>query len=342
MKAFSSILKTIACVYLLAIFGAMPARAAEPTKVRWVLAHEPVGLFQRAAQRFADEIHAKSAGRLQIEVMTLSEYAAKYNGGKAVPAKDVLALLQSGQIEMSQTYTTSLGPISRDMYALDLPFLFRSHAHAKTVLEGRIGKGLLAGLANTSNVRGLAFTYSGGNRIIPAKKAITSVDDFKGMKIRTSASPVAEDTFLMLGAQPVPLDLEEVGLAVKKGMIQGAESTYPRYYSMRQNEQLDVLNDTEHSLFLTSIIVGAKFWKNLDADLQTLVSNAAVTAARLEREESIKDAVDTKEKCREAGIKVVTLSSAEQAKFKTKTAGVYRKYSDYFSPGLVEGIQKTK
>ena len=153
---------------------------------------------------------------------------------------------------------------------------------------------------------------------------------------------MAEDTFTALGAKPVPLDLEEVGDAVKKGMIQGAESTYPRYYSMRQNEQLDVLNDTEHSLFLTSIVVGQKFWSSLAPDLQKLMSESAVLAARVEREESIQDAVETKEKCQKAGIQVVSLSKSEQEKFKAATQGIYRKYNDYFSAGLVESIQKTK
>lgn len=315
--------------------------ATAPKTIRWVLAHEPIDLFKKAADSFAAEINAKAGGKLKVEVLTLPEYAAKYNNGVTPKASEVVGLVQSGQIEMSQMYTTTLGELNKNMYVLDMPYLFRDHAHAANVLEGKIGQTLLADLGK-KKVQGLAFTYSGGYRVIPAKTAIRKVEDFKGMKIRTSNSPVAQDTFAALGAKAVPLDLAEVGPATRKGEISAAESTYPRFYSLRQNEYSKVLNDTQHSLFLTSIITSSAFWSSLDADTKKIVSEAAVNAARLERKESISDAETTKEKCRKEGIEVVALPEAEQAKFKAAMGGVYKKYEGYFPKGLIGQIQQAK
>ena len=66
---------------------------------------------------------------------------------------------------MSQTYSTVLGKLYNRLWALDLPFLFRSHQHAAAVLDGPIGSELLAGLV-PSGLRGLSFTPIGGYRII--------------------------------------------------------------------------------------------------------------------------------------------------------------------------------
>lgn len=321
------------------LFSAGPVFADQPVqKIKWVLAHEPVRLFETAAKHFAQEVKAKSNGQLEVEVLTLPDYEKKYNNGGALKHDDVVRYIQSGKIEMSQTYTTSLGSLDKDMFVLDLPFLFRDHQHATKVLEGKIGSSLLAGLEK-ENVKGLAFTYSGGYRIIPGDKAITSIEQFKGLKLRTSFSPVAQDTFALLGATPVPMDLDSVAGAKKQGKIQAGESTYPRFYELKQNEYSKVLNDTGHSLFLTSIIMNGNFWKNLNPKLQQVVREAAIDAARLEREQSIADAEATKEKCRQEGINVVDLSPAERQKFIQKTKPIYQKYKDYFSTDYIAQIQ---
>ena len=339
---FTSITVLLAAVLAKNSFAQQHKQNPEPIKIRWILAHEPIGLFQRAAKRFSAELESRAPGQVVIELLTLREYADKYNKGVLPDQGEVVNLMKNGNVEMSQLYTTTLGRWDNDLYALDLPFLFRDHEHAQKVLDGKIGKSLLAGLADGGAVRGLAFTYSGGYRVIPALTAIHKIEDFKGMKIRTSSSPVAEDTFLLLGAKPVVMDLEAIGSSMKQGLIQAAESTYPRFYSMRQNEFSKVLNDTKHSLFLTSIVVSDSFWKGLSPDLQSAIANAAQIAGRIERDEAIQDAEVTKAKCAQDGVQVVTLSPAEEAKFKSVTSSLYKKYKSYFTKGLVESIQQTR
>jgi len=309
-------------------------------KIRWVLAHEPIELFLRAAKRFSEEVNARAAGELDIEVLTLSDYAARYNGGKKVTKHDLLDMMESGTIEMSQMYTTWLGErYSKDMRVLDLPFLFRDHDHAARVLDGDIGRCLLADLSeNNSNVKGLAFTYSGGFRMIPAKTEIHSMGDFVGLKVRSNRSPVAVDTFKAIGADPVVMELEDITQAVEQGAIVGGESTYPRFYALNQNEVCEVINDTAHSLFLTSIIVSTKFWDSLDGRLQDIISMAALNAARFERQESVDDIATVRQRCSDDGIKIVTLSADEVDKFKDAVEPVYAKYQPVFGD-LVEKIR---
>jgi TRAP-type transport system periplasmic protein len=63
------------------------------------------------------------------------------------------------------------------MLALDLPFVFADHDHATRVFEGEVGEELLNKITETSNVRGMAFTYSGGFRNIVSNKAAKSLKD---------------------------------------------------------------------------------------------------------------------------------------------------------------------
>ena len=312
-----------------------------PIKVRWVLAHEPIELFIRAAKVFANEVNAKAPGQLDIEVMTMSEYSEKYNNGILVTKHELVDLLDQGRIEMSQTYTITLGKVNKDFFALDLPFLFADHDHASRVFEGPVGKGLLDSLHESKKVKGLAFTYSGGFRIIPGNEPVSRIEDLRGMKVRTSHSPVAIDTFRAVGADVVPMELEELTDGLAQANVTIGESTYPRVYALGQNRVSKVVNHTEHSLFLTSILVGTDFWATLTPELQAVVADAAKVAAKHERELSIEDVQLVQDRCEQDGIEVVRMSSEEQARFAEATEVVYDKYQDYFTAGLVDSIKRS-
>lgn len=152
---------------------------SKTTKIRWVIAHEPLDLFERAAVDFQNLVNeAQSAEKIEVEVMTLNQYAEKYNDGVAVTKHDLLDLMEQGKIEMSQMYTTWLAEdIEHDMLALEMPFIFEDHEHATRVLEGEVGEELLEKITEKSNVRGMAFTYSGGFRNIITDKTVTSLKD---------------------------------------------------------------------------------------------------------------------------------------------------------------------
>jgi TRAP-type transport system periplasmic protein len=309
--------------------------------IKWVLAHEPIELFIRAAKVFAAEVEAQAPGQLDIEVMTMSEYSNKYNNGVVVTKHELVDLLDSGKIDMSQTYTITLGKVNRDFFALDLPFLFADHEHASRVFEGSVGKQLLDSLEESKKIKGLAFTYSGGFRIIPGNEPVSKIEDLRGMKVRTSHSPVAIDTFKAVGADVVPMELEELTEGLAQADVTVGESTYPRVYALGQDKVSKVVNHTEHSLFLTSILIGTDFWNTLSPELQTVVSEAAKVAARYERDLSVADIKLVQQRCEADGIEVIKMSQSEQDRFAQATQVVYEKYQDYFTSGLVDQIKRS-
>lgn len=308
--------------------------------IKWVIAHEPIGLFLKVADRFAKEVNEKTNGMFNIEVLSLSDYAEKYNNGKKITKYDLMDLINSGAIEMSHIYTTWLADYNKDLHAFDLPFIFRDHDHADRVLEGEIGQELLDGVSKQSNIKAMAFTYSGGYRIVPANFRADTVDSWKGRKIRTSRSPVAVDVFKLLGAEPnEQISLEDMNEYADQGVIEAGESTYVRVFPLNQYKSFEVVNDTAHSLFLTSIIVNQDFFAQFSPEVQKILSDAAFASARQERRESVADIPNILAECKEKGVDVVRMSAAEEEKFKSVTSKVYDMYKDYFTEGLVDKIK---
>lgn len=309
--------------------------------IKWVIAHEPIGLFLKVAEDFAAKVNAKAKGKYHIEVLSLTDYSNKYNDGKRVTKNDLMDLINSGAIEMSHIYTTWLADYNKDLHALDLPFLFKDHDHATRVLDGDIGRSLLNTVSNNSNIHAMSYTYSGGFRIVPANFRADTVEAWQGKKVRTSRSPVAVDTFKLLGAQPFEgIALEEMNAAADQGIIEAGESTYVRVFPLDQHKSFDVVNDTAHSLFLTSIITNKDFFAGLDMHDQAVFSEAAAEAALIERKTSVADIPNILAECEQNGVEVVRMNDKELVKFQEVVGEVYNMYADYFQAGLVESIQK--
>ena len=302
-------------------------------KIRWVIAHEPIDLFLRAAENFRKEVYDATNGKFDIEILSLTDYSQRHNDGKKVTKHDLIALMEDGVVEMSQMYTYVLGNYNKDFWALDMPFLFGNHDHADAVLEGPIGQGMLSRLADTSRVRGLAFTYSGGYKCLPTNVPISTVEQFKNTRIRTSNSPVSQDTFSAVGAEPISIDIEELAVAGEGQLVDAGESTYIRILPLRQHEVFAKVSCTEHSLLITSIIIADSFWASLTQDERSIIQRAAFTAARTERRESVENAEDIKQYLGERNI---YMAQDELLKFQKATAGLYDQYRTYFSPGLLD------
>jgi TRAP-type C4-dicarboxylate transport system substrate-binding protein len=329
-------MRQVMTLFLTAVMIALPSMAKEPTyKIRWVLAHEPSRFFENAAKEFAARISKETNGDVQITVLTAMEFA-----GKPLTGKDVFELLQKNELEMSQTYTTYLGVHNHALWVLDMPFLFKNHEHAAKVLDGEIGNKLLKGL-QASNMQGLSFTYSGGYRIIPSlDREIHKVEDFKGLKIATTNSPVAQAMFKTLGAEPVaPTTLQESQLKLKEHETMAVESTFPRYEQLGEGQGAKIINDTHHSLFLTALVINKAYYDKLPVKYQQIISSAARDVAKVERQASIDDGLRVQKEATQKGYKIIRMTPQEQARLEKATEAVYKEFQPNFGM-MVSNIRK--
>lgn len=311
-------------------------------KLRWVLAHIPYDLFLRSAAAFAKKAHEISNGAIEINVMGIDQYQETYAPNKNIKELDAFQLVDSGAIEMSQTYTTRLGSHLPDLRALDMPYLFDNHEQACRVLDGPIGLSMLKGLGNRSNVRGLAFTYSGGFRIMVANQSLDSVDEINGQRVRVSYSPVAVDTFGLLGAKPVSTSVADSADVLRDDIVDMGENTWARFFRTGVDKQVTHAVNTKHSLFLTSIIINKKIWNDFTPETQEMLQAAALEAAESERQESLVDSEEVMKKAKESGIIVSEWNSDQQNEMKERTASVYDKYAKTFShPKLLDKIKNS-
>jgi TRAP-type C4-dicarboxylate transport system substrate-binding protein len=310
--------------------------------IRWVLAHEPLDIFLRAAEKFAKRIEKTSNNKLKVEILTLEDYSKQYCDGQPVSYADLIQHLNDGRLELSQMYTHELGNYSKDLRALDMPFLFTDHDHAKRVLDGEIGESLLNSISineKTSNVKGLAFTYSGGFTVLAFNKTVNTLEDLKNLKVRVPHSPIVYAYLSSLGLKPVSAQLNEIYDKLKNNEIDGAEITYRRLYEVKGHKYSKSVLHSNHNIFLTSIIINQNFWNTLDTDMQQVVKEAAMYAAHEERLDAVADDDAHKEKCLDIGIQVVNVQGDLEQQFRNAGEPLYKKLDSFFTAGLVNKIR---
>lgn len=320
-------------------------------KIRWLIAHYPAYLFVRTAEVFRTELEKLCPGQFDLEIHTFDSYVKQYDKlnvmtqfppeipGLEEPSlknpefKDravsefkqvrskwetIFNALRDGEFELSQTQVNIVGTyLKSDYNALDLPFLFNDHDHVTRVLDGKIGDKFGEGLAESHDIRGLGFTYSGGYRVIGANKEITNLNDLSNTTFLTTTG-LSKFLFDELGVDPIDKaeaspsdhgDIQDEGGAI--------ETTYLRFTGK-------YVLKTDHSMFLTTILTGNKFFESLTPEQQEAFKIAAKTVAKVERIWSVDDAAKYERDAEANGIKIVELSKEDKDRLRHASKQSYK------------------
>lgn len=310
-----------------------PVASADRTEIRWLLSHKPTELFDRAVRVFTTELERRTGGSMALTIITPEDLG--HTGD--VPNTEALRLLAQGGAELATVYTVGLGEKNPDLWAVNLPFLFSDYAAVNSALDGAPGEALLANVAASHGVVGLALTMSGGLRIFVSKDlTIDSADDFEGKRIITAGGPVAEATLRALGAEPVSTQEETPILETAK--VDAIETTYSRISRLENSVYTKHVSETNHSVFLTAILASRSFFDSLTPSQQSALMAAAKVAAQAEREDSEALGKTVRSRLQSEGSVITALSGEAKEDMITRTRSVYAQFLPTLSPSVVSSL----
>ena len=183
-----------------------------------------------------------------LEEWSNGELAIKlYAGGQLGEEKDTLEITIFGGIDLNRINMAPLNSIVPETTVLGLPFLFRSTAHMRAVLDGAIGEQILASLEPYGLI-GLAYYDSGARSFYNNKRAIQSPADLEGLKIRVQNSELSVAMIEALGANPTPMGFGQVYESLLLGTIDGSENNWPSYESSGHYEAAGHYTLTRHTM----------------------------------------------------------------------------------------------
>lgn len=281
--------------------------------------------FHIAALKFKELVEARTKGQLVIDIYPNASLG------------DERTLLEGMQLGVTDMGVITNGPIANFLPRIavfELPFLFASPEEAYHVLDGPIGKKLLAEL-ETVNPKGLAYAERGFRNLTNSKRPVSTPADLKGLKIRVMENPVYIATFKALGANAVPMAWTECLTALQQGVIDGQENPVNVIYAFKLHETQKYLSLTRHTYAPALFVMSLKVYKSLPADIQRILVECAQSAAEHERKWNAEQESSQLEAIAKNGM---VITRPDLKLFKEAVKPVYDSYRDKFGE-LIEEIE---
>jgi tripartite ATP-independent transporter DctP family solute receptor len=221
------------------------------------------------------------------------------------------------------------------MAVFGLPYLFRDEQHYWRVLNGPIGRELLA-TGEAHGIHGLCYYDSGSRSFYTIKKPILTPGDVKELKLRVLPSKTARDMVLTLGGGPTPVPWGELYTALQQGMVDGAENNPPSFLSSRHYEIAKQFSLDEHTRIPDMVIFSKPIWDRLSPEERNWVNQAAAESVDFQRKLWKEKTEEALAIVAEAG---VTIHRPDKAPFVAATGPMYAALTDERITRLVRRIR---
>ena len=209
-------------------------------------------MMERVAKQVKEETGGASTSR-------------RFPAGQLGSSRDMIEATSTGAIQIVDEGAAQFGQFVPQFSILEAPYLWRDAQHMRRVLTSPIMDEMNAALVAKRQMRVIGATYYGKRHVTSGSKAINTVDDMKGFKLRIPEV----DTFRAMaeawGARPTPLNFGELYLALSQGAVDGEENPLPTIQSGKFFEVQKYLVLTGHIITPRLIAINEAAWQALDA-----------------------------------------------------------------------------
>ncbi|WP_035426011.1 TRAP transporter substrate-binding protein [Halalkalibacterium ligniniphilum] len=277
-----------------------------------------------AAQKFKELVEERSED-FKVEV---------YHSGQIADDRTATEMLQLGSLEITIPSTSPVVNFVPEYGVFDLPFTIPNAEVADKVLDGPFGDKML-GLLESQNIVGLAWWENGFRQLTNNERPVATLEDVKGLSVRTMENEIHIDAWAALGANPTPIAFTELFAALQQGTIDGQENPYPNIEMSRFYEVQNYMSNTNHVYTPFVFLMSKPVWEEMTEEQQTLIREAAVEAGQYNREVNRQGDQESLDKLKEE-LEFTEISPEEIQRFRDAVAPVIEKHADAIGREIVE------
>ncbi len=291
-----------------------------------------------AAERWAELVGERTDGRITMRV---------YPGAQLVAGDQTQEFnaLRRGVIEMAVGSTINWSPQIRELNLFSLPFLMPDYAAIDALTGGPVGEQLFE-ILRERGVVPLAWAENGFREVTNSKQPIRNPADMAGMKMRVVGSPLFNDTFSALGANPTQMSWADAQPALTTGAVDGQENPLTIFKVARMHEVGQQYVTLWHYAADPLIFaVNQGVWDAFTEEDRAIVREAALEAGaygiELARAGMTVDDQSLIEEIRGYGVNITELSEEERQAFVDATREVYAKWTETIGADLVRMAEES-
>ncbi|MDH5487109.1 MAG: TRAP transporter substrate-binding protein [Gammaproteobacteria bacterium] len=314
MKHFKLFVATLFIGSLLAV----PVRAA-PMELKLGHVGGPGSLFEVSSEEFAKRANAKLGDKAKVVV---------YGSSQLGSDKEMMQKLKLGTLDMALPSTVMSS--ENDLFGLfEMPYLVKDRAHMQRI-EDKVFWPKLAPAVEGKGLKILAVWENGFRQITNNKRPIKTPEDLKGIKLRTPKGEWRVKMFQAYGANPSPMSLSEVFVALQTGVMDGQENPLVQIYSQKFQEVQKYLSMSGHVYTPAYLTTGKKRWESLPADVRKILEETARETQGFVYKSAESFDNELVDKMKAAGMKV---NDVDKAAFVKASKTVYDEFGSKVSGG---------
>ncbi|XAH25814.1 TRAP transporter substrate-binding protein [Xylophilus sp. GW821-FHT01B05] len=328
-RAFPHATRAVLSAAALALLqGLLPAAAqAQTTTLKIGYATSKDSHYGVGSTVFCDEVEKNTQGRYKCQ-----HFANSALGGE----REQIEAIQLGTLDLLNTSTGPVGNFVPEMRIVDLPFLFRDYGHARKVMDGPIGQGMLAQFPK-HGIIALAWTENGFRQMTNSKRDIVKPSDAAGLKMRTMENKVHMEGYRTFGILPTPMAFPELFGALQQGTVDGQENPVPVILSSKFAQVQKHMSLTNHVYSPALLLMSPRTWNKLsDADKQVFLA-AAKSGSTAQRKKVNDDEENGIAQLEKAGMTVTR--NVDGAAFREAIKPAYVNYAKEFGADNIKKIQ---
>jgi TRAP-type transport system periplasmic protein len=291
-----------------------------------------------AAEEWADLVRERTDGRINMRI---------YPGAQLVAGEQTreFTAMRRGIIDMAVGSTINWSPQIVELNIFSMPFLMPDYDAIDALTGGPVGERLFE-IIRENGVVPLAWAENGFREVTNSRTAIQTPADMQGLKMRVVGSPIFNDIFTALGANPTQMSWADAQPALTTGAVDGQENPLTIYSVLNMHELGQEYVTLWHYVADPLIFaVNEQVWESFSEEDREIVREAALEAGALGIEIARKGLTEDDQSLIEEiegyGVTVVRLSEDERQAFVEATRPVYESWRARIGEDLVKLAEDT-
>ena len=277
-------------------------------------------------EKFKSDIEARSGGKITMNLFP--------NGQLGGDAEQLLALMD-GTVAFSTTITSGLTSTISEYGVWDLPNAFTD---LDTMRKAEQNEDLLSALNEASAQKNIHLMgmADAGFRELTSNKAVNSVADLSGLKIRVIDNPYHQLYWTSLGASTTTMDFNEVYSSLQQKVIDAEENPYMNITANRFYEVQPYIIETNHLGHIMVFTMNNELYNSLPENVRALVDECAAAALEETRAAADDAIAGYKKTIEDYGSQIITLDESVLKEMQEKAQPVYDKARTELGDELVD------
>ncbi len=247
--------------------------------------------------RFAEDVEKATDGALKIKV---------HSAGSLFKHPEIKNAIRGGQVPIGEFFVSLLSNENAVFGADSQPFLATNYAEAEKLWAAQ--KPIADKLLDRQGLMPL-FSVPWPPQGLYTKKAINTVDDFKGIKFR-AYNATLEKFANLVGAAPTQVEVPDIPQAFATGRVEAMITSPSTGANSKAWDFITTYTDIQAWVPKNIVVVNKKAFRKLDQATQEAVLTAAAAAERRGWEMSRQETAAKTAILRDNGVQIVTPSAA--------------------------------